>query len=83
MDDNEERAHFRDVLIETNTLLKSHMESFREHQERMSQRIDNHEQSDAEHFNRLYGSIGTLRKYLYMGIGAVAAFEVAIKFFKE
>lgn len=72
MTDGEERDHFRELLVEVHTMMKSHLEDYKQH------KID-----DKEHFQRIYGMTGDLRKYLYMGMGALAAFELAIKFFKE
>lgn len=45
-------------------------------------RFDEHKQSDKEDFNRLYAEQGLLKKYLYMGLGVIAAIE-AFHVFKK
>lgn len=82
MTDREERDHFRLVLIETNTLLKAHIENFREYRESVSDRIDKHEELDNGHFLRIYSAIGKLKWHVAMGVGGFVAFQLAIKYFR-
>ena len=58
----ENRDH--DLLTKIDTNLSNFMSRFEEHKK-----------DDEEHFNRLYVGQAFLKKYLYMGLGVIAALE--------
>ena len=45
-------------------------------------RFEEHKKEDGEHFDRLYVGQSMLKKYLYMGLGVLAAIEF-FSFFKK
>lgn len=76
MNDREEREHFREVLIETNTILKQHIQNFDRYTDRVEEEIIDHKKEDKEHFDRLYGMVGSIREFKWKSTGAMLAVSV-------
>lgn len=82
-EDRREKSRDHDLLLEMKGILLSQNEVMKSQKESLDNHVDSfkkHVEEDRDVFKILFGKIGELQKYVWIGIGIITAVEFASKF---